>query len=91
MALVASLRFLPDREADTADGWLVSLGNTASSSYTDTYYATITAAQTAIRTAFQNDVEVDAYFTSAAEASVLSTNASSVNSTKASLKTAEGL
>lgn len=88
--LQATLRFLPDREGDTADGWAVDLGD-ESEVPTRTYYATITAAQAAIRTAFQADAGIDGYFTQAAEGEVLATNAAAVASAKTALLTAEGL
>lgn len=88
--LQATLRFFPEREADTADGWAVYLGD-ESEAPAVTYYATITLAQAAIRTAFQTDPSIDGYFTQAAEADVLATEAAAVAAAKAALLTAEGL
>jgi hypothetical protein len=88
--LQATLRFLPEREGETADGWQVALGDEAEAPVV-TYYATITAAQSAIRTAFQTDPGVDGYFTQAAEADVLAGEAAAVTAAKAALLAAEGL
>ena len=88
--LAATLRFDSTREADTADGWLVGLGDEADVQVI-TYHATITAAQAAILVAFQADPDVDGHFQAAAEGTVLTSEAATVASTKAALLTAEGL
>ena len=88
--LQAQLRFLPEREGDTTDGWAVYLGDEAEVPAV-TYYETITAAQAAILAAFQADPAVDGYFQGAAEATVLSAEASAVAAAKTALLSAEGL
>ncbi len=88
--LVATLRFDPEEEEATGDGWALSLGQDSEVPVTTTY-ATITLAQAAALAAFQADTDVDGYFTQAAEAAVLVTEAATVASTKAGLLTAEGL
>ena len=55
-----------------------------------TYYATLTLAQAAVKTAFQADPGVDGYL-QAAQASVLTTNSAAVTTAKNALKTADGL
>lgn len=88
--LQATLRFFPEREDASADGWVVYLGDEGEAPVV-TYYATITLAQAAILAAFQADPGVDGYFTQAAESQVLSTEAAAVTAAKAALLTAEGL
>lgn len=88
--LQATLRFIPEREGDTADGWAVYIGDEAEIPVVS-YHATITAAQAAILAAFQADTGVDGYFTQAAEGEVLTTEAAAVAAAKAALLSAEGL
>ena len=88
--LQATLRFLPEREGATGDGWAVFLGDETEAPVVS-YYATITLAQAAIRTAFQSDASVSGYFTQAAQASVLSAEATAVADALAILRTDEGL
>jgi hypothetical protein len=88
--LQASVRFQPDREDLTADGWSVVMADD-SAVLSTTNYATITAALAAVTEEFRTDPSVDTYFNQAAESTVLSTNTAAVASAKAALLTAEGL
>jgi hypothetical protein len=88
--LVASIRFLPEREGATADGWQATIGDEQAQPAI-TYYATLTLAQNAVKAAFQADPGVDGYFLQAAQASVLVTNSAAVTTAKNALRTADGL
>lgn len=89
--LQATMTFDPFREAASQDGWVVYLGELNSAPTTTTYYETITAAQTAILTAFQADTEVNTYFADIAEETVLTSEAAAVAAELLALRTAEGL
>ena len=67
MALIATLRFVPEQEDIDGSGWEVSMGQD-NEAPVSTKYLTITEAQDAIRTEFQTDPDVDGYFQQAAEA-----------------------
>jgi hypothetical protein len=88
--LQATVRFQPDREDLTADGWSVVMTDD-SAVLSTTNYATITLALTAVTDEFRTDPTVDSYFNQAAESTVLGTNAAAVASAKSALLTAEGL
>ena len=88
--LIAAIRFIPEREGATADGWQASIGDEQAQPVV-TYYATLTLAQAAVKAAFQADTAVDGYFLTAAQASVLTTNNAAVTSAKNALRAADGL
>lgn len=88
--LQATVRFQPDREDLTQDGWSVVMADD-SAVLSTTNYATITLALAAVTDEFRTDPTVDAYFNQAAESTVLDANSGAVASAKAALLAAEGL
>ncbi len=93
MALQVFLDYDLARETATGDGWRVIKIDSATSPPVEvtTYHTTIDLAATTIKGYFSDDPVVDQYFLDRAEANLLAANAAALATSKASLRTAEGI